>query len=115
MSELIRQGIVVSEVPFPISLEEFYKEKFTNRKLESYTLPELQKMFPETTGERRTEMAVEINKRFSVSLACFAFALIAVPLGITAHRKETSVGFALQPHHRVHLLFLHHHGEYLPG
>ena len=91
---LIRQGIVVSEVPFPISLEEFYKEKFTNRKLESYTLPELQKMYPETTGERRTEMAVEINKRFSVSLACFAFALIAVPLGITAHRKETSVGFA---------------------
>ena len=29
------------------------------------------------------------------SLAALAFALIAVPLGITAHRKETSVGFAL--------------------
>ena len=30
-----------------------------------------------------------------MSLAALAFALIAVPLGITAHRKETSVGFAL--------------------
>jgi lipopolysaccharide export system permease protein len=28
-------------------------------------------------------------------LAALSFALIAVPLGITAHRKETSVGFAL--------------------
>jgi lipopolysaccharide export system permease protein len=35
----------------------------------------------------------ETNKRFSFSLASFAFCLIAVPLAITAHRKETSVGF----------------------
>jgi lipopolysaccharide export system permease protein len=35
----------------------------------------------------------EANKRFSFSLASFAFCLIAVPLAITAHRKETSVGF----------------------
>ena len=38
---------------------------------------------------------MELHKRFAASLACIAFALIAVPLGITAHRKETSVGFAL--------------------
>jgi lipopolysaccharide export system permease protein len=38
---------------------------------------------------------VEVSKRFSLSLAALSFALIAVPLGITAHRKETSVGFAL--------------------
>ena len=35
----------------------------------------------------------EVNKRFSFSLASFAFCLIAVPLAITAHRKETSIGF----------------------
>ncbi len=92
----IRQGIVVDQVPFPISLEEFYKEKFSSRKLESYTLGELNKTLPTVTDQdRRQEMLVEINKRFSASLACMAFALIAVPLGITAHRKETSVGFAL--------------------
>jgi lipopolysaccharide export system permease protein len=38
---------------------------------------------------------VELNKRFSASLSCIAFALIAIPLGITTHRKETSVGFAI--------------------
>ena len=36
-----------------------------------------------------------MNKRFSLSMASFAFALIGVPLAITAHRKETSVGFML--------------------
>ena len=36
-----------------------------------------------------------MSKRFSFSLASFAFALIGVPLAITAHRKETSVGFLL--------------------
>ena len=42
-----------------------------------------------------TEARVELHKRFAVSLACAAFALIAIPLGVTAHRKETSVGFGL--------------------
>ena len=37
----------------------------------------------------------EMSKRFSFSLASFCFALIGVPLAITAHRKETSVGFLL--------------------
>lgn len=37
----------------------------------------------------------EINKRYSFSLACFTFALIGIPLGVTAQRRETSVGFAI--------------------
>jgi lipopolysaccharide export system permease protein len=47
------------------------------------------------SGEEELRATVELHKRFAASLACTAFALIAVPLGITAHRKETSVGFAL--------------------
>ena len=39
--------------------------------------------------------ATELNKRFSFSLACFTFVLIGIPLGITAHRQETSAGFGL--------------------
>lgn len=41
------------------------------------------------------ELIVEINSRRSISLACFAFALIGVPLGISARRKETSTGLVL--------------------
>ena len=36
-----------------------------------------------------------MSKRFSFSLASFAFALIGVPLAITAHRKETTAGFLI--------------------
>jgi lipopolysaccharide export LptBFGC system permease protein LptF len=37
----------------------------------------------------------EFNKRFSFSLACVTFALMGIPLGITAHRQETSIGFGI--------------------
>lgn len=37
----------------------------------------------------------ELNKRYSFSLACFTFALVGIPLGVTAQRRETSTGFAL--------------------
>jgi LPS export ABC transporter permease LptF len=92
----IRQGIEVNEGVFPISLEEFYKEYLSGRRLSSYTLPELIEYLKGlTAGEEQLRATVEFHKRFAASLACVAFALIAVPLGITAHRKETSVGFAL--------------------
>ena len=63
------------------------------------------------SGKRKDRSATrtEINKRFSFPFSCLAFALIGVPLGITTHRRETSVGFATGLH-RGHLLFpLHHH------
>ncbi len=91
----IQQGIVMQEGVFPISLEKFFEEFQGTRRMSSYTLPELADFLAKGAGERQTEAVVEFNKRFSASLACAAFALIAVPLGITAHRKETSVGFAL--------------------
>lgn len=52
------------------------------------------------TGEPLTEVTrslsrTELNKRYSFSLACFTFALVGIPLGVTAQRRETSSGFAL--------------------
>lgn len=91
----IQQGIVMKEGVFPISLSKFFEEYQGTRRMSSYTLSELADFLAKGAGERETEAIVEFNKRFSVALACAAFALIAVPLGITAHRKETSVGFAL--------------------
>ncbi|SKA92823.1 lipopolysaccharide export system permease protein [Prosthecobacter debontii] len=37
----------------------------------------------------------ELSKRYSFSLACITFALVGIPLGVTAQRRETSTGFAL--------------------
>jgi lipopolysaccharide export system permease protein len=91
----IRQGIVLNEGVFPFSLTSFYNEYLSGRRLSSYTLGELIEYIAAGAGGKAGEARVELNKRFSASLACVAFALIAVPLGITTHRKETSVGFAI--------------------
>ncbi|MEO8205087.1 MAG: LptF/LptG family permease [Chthoniobacterales bacterium] len=91
----IRQGIVVSGGTFPISLQSLYDQNTVNRRIISYTLTELRERLSKVDPVERLITEVEINKRFSASLACFAFALIAIPMGITTHRKETSVGFAL--------------------
>ena len=52
------------------------------------------------TGEQLTDVTrslslTELSKRYSFSLACFTFALVGIPLGVTAQRRETSSGFAL--------------------
>ncbi len=91
----IQHGIVMQQGSFPISLDALYRENLRGRRLESYTLPELYDFIQKGANGDSLAARVEFNKRFSASLACLAFALVAVPLGITTHRKETSVGFAL--------------------
>jgi LPS export ABC transporter permease LptF len=90
----IRQGITMQEGTFPISLQELYEKNTRRRNVGQRTLEELLKVDPGVTTEKdRAAALTEVNKRFSFSLASFAFALVGVPLAITAHRKETSVGF----------------------
>lgn len=37
----------------------------------------------------------ELHMRYSLAMACVTFVLIGIPLGVTAQRRETSIGFAL--------------------
>lgn len=37
----------------------------------------------------------ELGKRYSLSFVCITFVLVGIPLGITAQRRETSVGFLM--------------------
>lgn len=90
----IRQGIHLVEGTFPISLRELYSKYMNTGRLTSFAMHELQNELV-TNPQDALRVQVEINRRFSISLACLAFTLIAIPLGITTHRKETSVGFAL--------------------
>jgi len=92
---LIRQGITMKEGVFPMSLQRLLDQKKRGKPLTSHTLRELLEEISKPDCPRRLAYEVEVSKRFSLSLAALSFALIAVPLGITAHRKETSVGFAL--------------------
>jgi len=89
----IQQGITMEETVFPISLQELYEKNRKKEGIGSQTFNQLLQSWRE--GEATSALKTEVSKRFSFSLASLAFALIAVPLAITAQRKETSVGFAL--------------------
>ncbi len=101
----IRQGITAKETTFPISLQELYEKKKRSKGISQMTVGELQERINRehaaalSATDRKRQAAeessarTELSKRFSFSMASFAFALIGVPLAITAHRKETSVGF----------------------
>jgi lipopolysaccharide export LptBFGC system permease protein LptF len=47
------------------------------------------------TLKERLKFHSELTKRSSFSLACLAFAFVAVPLGLTSRRKDTSTGLVL--------------------
>ncbi len=84
----LRNGIVVAEGSVAISLNALYEKKQKAGGVSSMALGEL-------LATEKSEKTIEINKRLSNALATFAFALLAVPLAVTAQRKETSVGFAI--------------------
>jgi len=91
----VRDGINMVEGTLPISLQELYQKEKKRTSRSALSLEQLLEQLK--TGDTSTKSAsrTEISKRFSFPFSCLAFALIAVPLGITAHRRETSMGFLI--------------------
>lgn len=83
------------------SVKRIYRKKATN--LGTYDLIQCiqapRRFFPDLAEEdlprKKSELLVEFHGRFVLSLACLTFAIIGIPLGIKAHRKETTTGLAL--------------------
>lgn len=44
---------------------------------------------------KKVQMKLEITKRYSFSMACLAFAFVAVPLGLQSRRRDTSRGLVM--------------------
>ena len=91
----IRDGINMAEGTLPISLEELYEKEKKKPSRSALSIEQLLEQLKSESSRERSASRTEINKRFSYPVACLVFALIAVPLGVTAHRRETSIGFAM--------------------
>ena len=110
----IRQGIEVTEGVFPISLEEFYKEYLSGRRLSSYTLPELLGYLPTITGEEKltrergtSQTLRRVTRLRGFRADCGAARHYGSPQGNLCR-------FRPQPGDRVYLLLFHYHGGHFP-
>jgi lipopolysaccharide export system permease protein len=91
----IRDGINMAEGTLPISLEELYQKEKKRPSRSALSIEQLLEQLKSENKREQSASRTEINKRFAFPFACLAFAIIAVPLGVTAHRRETSIGFAV--------------------
>ncbi len=91
----IRDGINMVEGTLPISLEELYQKEKRRPSRSAMSLQQLLEQLRSADQKEQSASRTEINKRLAFPFSCLAFSLIAVPLGITAHRRETSTGFLI--------------------
>ncbi|MEO5722472.1 MAG: LptF/LptG family permease [Chthoniobacterales bacterium] len=91
----IRDGINMAEGTLPISLEELYQREKLRPSRSAMSLEQLLEQLKKGDRGEKSSSRTELNKRLSFPFSCLAFALIAVPLGVTTHRRETSMGFLI--------------------
>jgi len=89
-----RQPFFSGEVPLELGVQE---KEAKQPGLGDLTFAELCEKRRElkSSGMITTPVDVQIHSQIAFSFACIGFTLIGIPLGIRAHRRETSVGIAL--------------------
>jgi len=92
--------------PVVLDLREMLTKSQINKKPSDMTFSELmhaiqniRQVFPdiqeENVARMRAKMAVDANQRLALAMSCFSFTLMAIPLGIRSHRKESSIGIGM--------------------
>lgn len=79
-------------IPFPPVMN-FTREPRLSEQPAWTLLKKLREM--EARGENATPLRVQLHRMVSFSFASIAFTLVGIPLGIRAHRRETSIGIAM--------------------
>lgn len=82
----------ILELPFRLRRPDQVKPQISEM-----TLPQLLEEYrlSKAEGIRPLPVILQLHKGVAFSLACLGFTLVGIPLGIRAHRRETSIGVAL--------------------
>lgn len=91
---------------WPLRLDDLATSKPYTPKEDDFTFRELMQRIADTDSYyahlpaeripvKNMILRVELQKRLSLSLSCVAFVILGIPLGIKAHRKESSVGIGI--------------------
>lgn len=85
----------------PLELDELFEEENISKRTKDMTRSELLRSRQELIGMGKdmksmiSQITTELHQRLSLSLACFSFILIGIPLAITTHRGEKSIGMTI--------------------
>jgi lipopolysaccharide export system permease protein len=93
----VRPGSRALEMPLEISLSSFL-EKGKKASISWLTLTELQDLLLhpiEIGSDNPTPLLTELQKRIALSVSCFTFVVVGVPLAIQTQRREKSIGVAI--------------------
>jgi lipopolysaccharide export system permease protein len=93
----IQSGITAEHYPVELDLGAAYKQSMEARQLNDLTLGELEAEIRalRAKGVYPSAALMEEHQRIASAVACVAFVLIGIPLGIKTSRRETSIGIAI--------------------
>ena len=81
--------------PYLIPFGQQAKENTKESSMTNEEITDFLKRHPELTPAQRVEYQAAKIQRYSFSMACLAFAFVAVPLGLQSRRKDSSGGLLL--------------------
>ncbi len=95
--------LTAAHYPYEIDMSKLTKAGPYKKKIKDYTFGELSHairnvadLYPKLPAaelvRQRMGFLVEANNRMALSMACFAYTLLGVPLGLRSRRRESSVG-----------------------